>query len=63
MPVLRLEAGKFHGLFIVNQNGLVRKKDEQSPSLVHEATSTTKVQSSTTRSNSNRILLAFFPLP
>jgi hypothetical protein len=36
---------------------------EQLPSLVQQATSTRKVQSSTTRSNIDRILLACYPLP
>jgi hypothetical protein len=62
MPVLRHEGGRFHGLFLVNQTTLTAKNG-QLPSLVQEATSTRKVQSATTRSNVDRILLACYPLP
>jgi hypothetical protein len=42
---------------------LAAKNGRQLPSLVQQATSTRKVQSTTTRSNINRIFLACYPLP
>jgi hypothetical protein len=61
-PGLRREGGKFHGLHLVNHVAGLRRM-RKLPSLVQQATNTRKVQSTTTRSNIDCMLLACYPLP